>query len=541
MNNTRFLILLAFVGCLTGNNFAIAGEDGAVLRNIQQNTPPHPGAYTTPIKGAVSETSEIGLLAAIEVKSTMLDAEIHDYWQAKLNKPISTSDIEAFKAWAFTFFRNKGYLAWVSVDQVMFQRGIGLNINVVTPKLGKVDIDYSAVTLSDLEKGELNKRFENAFIDMKGVDIFALDNYVQNANFAMPLEFDARLKQVAPGVTDMTIVGRNVETIPGKLKDAFVQINSFGLKQYGRSQGLAALSIGGLTPMSKLNMSTQISEGVSYGRAEYQMPLSLMNGQTRFYISYADFTSVLNTSTASRGDSLEFGLGVDHLLGMTRYAAIKSHFDVSERHTKSELKQSGVSLTDLRSLQIRAGLTIDNSKVDADQYDAGLTLVGGDYDTTGAYGKFEFNGRYVKTLTQDKSLLVSGRLHGQLAFSNLDSFDRISLGGVTGVRAYTSVDGVGDQGGVLNIDIIQKMPHQQYIGLFYDGGIVQPFKNPIAGVNNQVYSLQALGMQYGISYKKVFMNLNLAKGVGSYDGYVTGNIESRPDNWRGNISVSLAF
>lgn len=541
MNNTRFLILLACVGCLTDNRFAMAGEDGAVLRNIQQNTPPNPGAFTAPTKSVVSQTSDIGLLASVEVKSTILDAEIYDYWQDKISKPLSTSDIEAFKSWAFTFFREKGYLAWVSVEQVKRESGIGLNINVVTPKLGRVDIDYSAVALSDSEKNKLNKRFEHAFLDMKGVDIFALDNRVQNANFALPVEFDARLKQVAPGVTDMTIVGRNIETKPGKVKDAFVQFNSYGLKQYGRTQGLVALNVGGFTPASQLSLAGQISEGVNYGRAEYQMPFSLISGQTRFYISYADFTSVLNNSTASRGDSFEYGLGVDHLLGMTRYAAIKSHLDVSERHTKSELKQSGVSLTDLKSLQVKAGLSIDNSKVDADQYDASLTLVGGDYDTTGAYGKLEFNGRYVKTLTQDRSLLLSSRFHGQISSTNLDSFDRISLGGVNGVRAYTSVDGVGDQGAVFNLDLIQKMPHQQYIGLFYDGGIVQPFKNPIAGVNNDVYSLQALGMQYGISYKKLLMNMNVAKAVGSYNGYMIGNIESKPDNWRGNISVSLAF
>jgi hypothetical protein len=103
------------------------------------------------------------------------------------------------------------------------------------------------------------------------------------------------------------------------------------------------------------------------------------------------------------------------------------------------------------------------------------------------------------------------------------------------------VDGVGDHGGVFNLELIQKMPHQQYISLFYDGGILKPFKNAIAGVTNDVYSLQALGMQYGISYQKLSMNMNVAKAVGSYDGYVSGNIESKPDNWRANIAVSLAF
>jgi hemolysin activation/secretion protein len=215
--------------------------------------------------------------------------------------------------------------------------------------------------------------------------------------------------------------------------------------------------------------------------------------------------------------------------------------DISERHTKNELKQSGVSLSNLKSLQVRAALTIDNSKVDADQYDAGISFVGGDNDNSGSYGKVELNGRYVKTLTEDKTLVLSTKIHGQVALSNLDSFDKISLGGVNGVRAYTSVDGVGDQGAVFNLDLIQRLPYQQYIGVFYDGGIVQPIKDPLPTIKNDVYSLQAVGMQYGISYKKLFMNMNIAKGVGTYNGYTVGNIESKPDNWRGNISISLAF
>lgn len=37
------------------------------------------------------------------------------------------------------------------------------------------------------------------------------------------------------------------------------------------------------------------------------------------------------------------------------------------------------------------------------------------------------------------------------------------------------------------------------------------------------------------------INMNVANTLGSYDAYVWGNIESRPDNWRAYISVSLAF
>ena len=159
----------------------------------------------------------------------------------------------------------------------------------------------------------------------------------------------------------------------------------------------------------------------------------------------------------------------------------------------------------------------------------------------GSYSKLEANGRFVKSLNQQKSLLLQTRFRGQVAATNLDAYDRISIGGINGVRAYTSIDGVGDQGATLNVDIIKKLPYQQYVGAFYDVGFVQPFKHAATGGYNDLYTLQGLGMQYGLNYKNVSFSASLAKGIGSYDAYQPGNVESTPNNWRGNLTFTLMF
>ncbi len=205
-------------------------------------------------------------------------------------------------------------------------------------------------------------------------------------------------------------------------------------------------------------------------------------------------------------------------------------------------------MTDLRSYQGRFALSMDNSKIDADQFDASMVMVAGNYDnvdpaskSNGGYGKVEMAGRYTLSLTQDRNTLLQKRARGQWAATDLDSFDRISLGGTNGVRAYTSVDGVGDQGGLISFDLVQKLPYQQYVGAFYDVGWVKPFKHVDVGVNNDGYSLQGAGIQYGINYKNAALAMVVAKGLGSYDAYVQGNEESSPRNWRSNISFTLNF
>jgi hemolysin activation/secretion protein len=373
----------------------------------------------------------IGVLSGLNVKSDVLNKEIRLYWEAKTGRKITKSDVERFKSWAWSKFKAKGYLAWLTVDEQVTQDRVTLNIEVTTPKLGQVDVDYSKVTLATKAQSKIDAGIRKKFKTDDVIDVLAMDNHIQNASFGLPLEFDARLKQVAPGITDLTIAARPVEAKPGKLQNAFIQFNSYGLKQYGREQLLASLTFAGFTPLSQLSVAAQVSEGVNYGRAEYQSPMSFLGGVSRIYASYADFSSALKSTTATRGESYEYGVGITHLLGLSRYNAYKSHFDLSERRTRSELKLGSTELTDLRSLQGRFSLSVDNSKVDMDQYDASMTLVGGEYQNSvanqiaGAYSKLELNGRYVWSLSQDRSVLLASRFRGQYAGTNLDSFDRI--------------------------------------------------------------------------------------------------------------------
>ena len=547
MNYLRLLLSLSYLVAFVTSISVYAGDAGTVIRNIEQNTLDNPTEFTKSDQPVGLSLDAIGVLTGLNVKSDLLNKEIRLYWEAKTGQKITKSDVERFKSWAWSKFKAKGYLAWLKVDEQVTQDRVTLNIEVTTPKLGQVDVDYSKVNLATKSQSKIDAGIRKKFKTDDGIDVLAMDNHIQNASFGLPLEFDARLKQVAPGITDLTIAARPIEAKPGKLQNAFIQFNSYGLKQYGREQLLASLTFAGFTPLSQLSVAAQVSEGVNYGRAEYQSPISFLGGVSRIYASYADFSSALKSTTATRGESYEYGVGITHLLGLSRYNAYKSHFDLSERLTRSELKLGSTKLTDLRSLQGRFSLSVDNSKVDMDQYDASITLVGGEYQNSvanqiaGAYSKLELNGRYVWSLSQDRSVLLASRFRGQYAGTNLDSFDRISIGGINGIRAYTSVDGIGDTGAVLTFDLIQKLPYQQYVGMFYDAGVVKPFKNAAAGVANESFSLQGAGIQYGASYKRASINLNYAKALGSYHGYVDGNVESEPHNWRGNIAITLAF
>lgn len=68
----------------------------------------------------------------------------------------------------------------------------------------------------------------------------------------------------------------------------------------------------------------------------------------------------------------------------------------------------------------------------------------------GRYGKLQFGAARLQTLSGPFSLYAS--LRGQLAFDNLDSSEKMQLGGAYGVRAYPEGEAYGDQGYIATLE-----------------------------------------------------------------------------------------
>ena len=109
--------------------------------------------------------------------------------------------------------------------------------------------------------------------------------------------------------------------------------------------------------------------------------------------------------------------------------------------------------------------------------------------TQGHFNKVSFSAARVQTLAGPLS--IYGSVRGQLALDNLDSSEKMELGGAYGVRAYPEGEAYGDQGYVATAEArlalhqwMQSVPGQfQLIG-FVDVGAVDYAKDPwFAGRN----------------------------------------------------------
>jgi hemolysin activation/secretion protein len=91
--------------------------------------------------------------------------------------------------------------------------------------------------------------------------------------------------------------------------------------------------------------------------------------------------------------------------------------------------------------------------------------------TDGSFSKMELS--FTRDQKIDNQLSLSFNFNGQKAFDNLNSGDKISLGGPSSIRAYPNSEISGDDGYFYNIDLKQKLPNNFTASVFYDYGWVK--------------------------------------------------------------------
>ncbi|HCN88669.1 MAG TPA: peptide transporter [Oxalobacteraceae bacterium] len=122
--------------------------------------------------------------------------------------------------------------------------------------------------------------------------------------------------------------------------------------------------------------------------------------------------------------------------------------------------------------------------------------------SNGHYDKLALNALRLQSITESTSLYAA--ISGQLASKNLDTSEKMGLGGANGVRAYPDGEAYGDQGYVLNLEaryllpkVSERMPGQLQLTGFVDNGSVTLNKNSwSAGPTRRTLSGTGIGLTW---------------------------------------------
>lgn len=521
---------------------AQADAPPSVLKNIEENkiVPKTKDLVRSEKASETDNKIYLNNLTSVQVDNPLFKNAIEAYWQPYLNKPVTNQDIASFKEWAWAEFKKSGYFAFLTLD---VSRGGKLVVSVTVPKVHAIKVLLASKTIDVRYEDILAKRIAKKVKVDAPVDIFTIEQQLNELGFDFPLSLELNIRPISSDKVDLVVSVNEIENKPLHLSNGLVQYNNYGLKEYGRSQALASISLNGLTQSSIASITTQISEGIKYGRLDYEVPSEILRGHLRAYLSDVYSRNTLGGVSASESFTHEFGLGTTHILNAYRDIVFTSYLDLSKRNTHSNLISTGATINQIEDKQFKLKFTADNEKqkVDSSQHYEATFLVGDD-DQKGHYSKIELMGLIDQQIMTDGWSLLTKAKAQVMPSRNLDVYNRISLGGVNGLRAFSTADGVGDQGMLVSLDLRKTLFDNQYVGIFYDGGLVKQNKYDVVGTYNRAYTMQDVGMQLGGSINnKIYYTTSVAKAIGSYDAYTSTNINSSPHNWRGYVSISFPF
>ena len=513
---------------------------------LRERVRPKPVVYVDTL--GLEANTPVAQLVAVQVQSSVMSRTIDRYWQGRVGRAVSVDEIRAFHAWFYERAAQEGFMAYAKTEVVQVSGGQQLNIQVMQPKINGVRVLVPDSPLARPYLQRVQNRIGQVFKAGQSLDTLALDQVLDSASYDLPIELEATLRAVGPELLDMVVTLTPAIAMPGQTSSGVVQLNNQGLRQYGQTQLMAALTVGMPAVKSQLSLLAQASEGVTYAHADYEGLWPALGSRWSVFGTHSRSRSVLDGVAATEGDATEFGLGLSRILGANRDLVFKGHLELASRESESRLQVTGAQLSSIEDRQMRWRLVVDNERLSPHPMRAELGLVLGQYPKSvsaavsqGSYSRASLALKAQTPLNASGSLRLTGRLRGQWASRNLESYNQLTLGGINGVRAFTSADGVGDHGALASLELTQTLSPLMSVTAFYDGGQVQAQAEPLNASALNRYSLQGAGLQFQGRYFQLHYTLTWAKALGTYAAWVPSNIESHPGNSRVNLSVSYLF
>lgn len=560
--------ILTFVGATALTSYAqlvsaqIAPQTPAIDTRALEKAieTPRKSNTVTPVKSNALAEGDTGfaiaLLQEVRVSGTFMSREVSDYWLPFMRKPVSAAAMLDFKKWVYARLDEDSLLGYVDVKEAPSPQGSTLLIEVVPLTVGSVTVVAKETGLGEKYAKEVARRFAAHFNKGQTLNVSNLEAQLNAAAFDLPVSLDVDLRTNGR-TADISINMASAPHSAGSFQSGFVQLNNYGLAQYGRAQALGAMRFDGFTPLSTATVGFMASERVAHLRAEYDHPLVGSGKRLQFFASTTGSSATLSQGTDSRSDATEFGLRLNGLLNVTGDSIAQWGVEVARRDANDSV--ADIQTARYNDQQVRLRLRKEKAASATDYFNNELVLIAGaldlspdsanqaadeiTYQRNGAYQKLELSGGYSKPINEDRSVSASARWRAQWASKTLHAYNQISLGGPNGIRAYHSADGTGDAGAVVSFDITKTISPAFRVGLLYDIGRVERSRNPnvpgLTGSNN--LELQGAGIQFGGEFRQYSWNTSIAKSFGmGQDTSADPSLTSTGD-WRINLEVTRPF
>jgi hemolysin activation/secretion protein len=466
------------------------------------------------------------------------EEELRQLVEKAIGTSMSLADLQALVDTITTHLRDKG---WILARAYLPEQDVTSGLIAITIIPGKSDgsLRIEKATTVRIGSLRLERMGEQAVRPGEPVDgrdlerILSLMNDLPGINARMLL---------SPGTAPGTVAVKAVVN-EGPIFSGGLWGDNHGNSYTGAGRGNALLTAN--DPFGwgdRLSLLATLTDGLNQGGFTYALPIgySGLSGD----VTYTGMNYKLGKEFAAldyTGDSqtIEAGLSYPWLRSRTASTIFRLNYGYANLHDE----QAGIEYHDKKVNRLSLGAHGDwNDNV----FDGGrstwtIEATGGNFaednaltaedavfnGTDGGFVRFNLGLSRLQRLT--KRLNLSLAWSGQLANDNLDSSEKLYLGGPYGVRAYPVGEGPANSGHLLNADLIYTLPLPTTWGTlqldgFYDAGQITLYADSYPGDINTAtgdnsYWLQGAGLGLNYSYESLFaLRTAWAHTIGSNAG-----------------------
>ena len=462
---TRVLLPIALAAC--HNLYAQQPPSaGSELQQIPQPPVPAKVAPEIRIEKSPGQSSLVGDTTKITVRSLSITGamtfsadELTAQSGFTANSELNLAELRSSAERISQYYQSKGYfLALAYLPPQIIQDG-RVTIAVLEGQYGQIKLNNGS-------------KLSSALAD----DLLAGLNSGDAINTA-PLETRLLLLNDLPGVTvNSTLVpGASVgaadlivNVAPGQSVTGLVDADNSGSRYTGKYRVGGSINANnpfGLGDVASLR-AVSSGRGLNYLRAAYQAQL----GRAKLGASYARLNYRLGDSFSSldaSGTANITSVFGSYPLLRSRTSNLSAQLSYDNKALRDRVN-GGLNVSDKRIRVLTSSLVGDfnDSLGGGASNNYSLSLSSGKLDiqsaaalaadaaaarANGGYTKIAYSGSRLQSLTAGTALYAS--LRGQIASKNLDSSEKIGLGGVNGVRAYPEGEAYSDQGYVATLEL----------------------------------------------------------------------------------------
>jgi hemolysin activation/secretion protein len=438
------------------------------------------------------------------------ESDLHALIADAEGKELALGDLRALAARLTQHYRSHGYLLARAYLPAQDVKNGEVNIGILEGRLGQIEI-HNGAGIGGAALAPLSPL---------GEDAVTRDSTLERGLLLLSdvpgVEVKSTLRPGAtPGTSDLL-----VDVAPGRRITGSVDADNFGDRFSGQSRLGATANVN-----NPLQLGDQVSlravvsdEGMTYVRGSYQLPVNRWG--TRVGLAASDVHYHLGKSVAvldATGEARTSSLYLQHPLIRSRSLNLNGQFQYDHMKLGDRIGQTSTVVnktldnwTAGLSGDFQDGLGGGGANSFSVAYTGGHLALDAASDaidaasagSSGNFGKWNLSWLRLQRLTDDASVYFSGI--GQVAVKNLDSSEKLSLGGANGVRAYPQGEAPSDEGLLMILEARYSLPNAVpgalQLAAFVDGGHVRLHKNTWApGPNRRTLSGAGFGLNWMVS------------------------------------------